>query len=89
MTPLEMAYAAAQAASVPGSLGVVLTIPKGKMPRGFPRGELLNEMVRDGVVERTYSFPPDRVLSFLVRNGLVRAVERDGNILRISAPEEA
>lgn len=77
MKPLEMAATAARALAEPGTLGVVLTVPKGGMPRGFPRGELLNEMERGGRVERTYSFDPDRVIAWLIRNGLVE-MERTG-----------
>ncbi len=77
MKPLEMAAAAARAMAEPGTLGVVLTVPKGGMPRGFPRGELLNEMQRDGRVERTYSFDPARVIAWLIRHGLVE-MERTG-----------
>ena len=79
MTPLQMAAAAAQAMASPGVFGVLLTIRKGGMPRGFPRGELLNEMDRGGVVERTYSFDPSRVIAWLLKNGLVemeRSVDR-------------
>lgn len=48
MKPLELAATAALAMAEPGTVGVVLTIPKGSHPRGFPRGELLNEMMRNG-----------------------------------------
>lgn len=77
MNPLELAATAARALAEPGALGVVLTIPKGGMPRGFPRGELLNEMQRGGKVERTYHFCPSKVISWLMRNGLVE-MERTG-----------
>ena len=77
MTPLEMAAAAAQAMATPGTLGVSLTVPRGGLPRNFPRGELLNEMLRNGRVERTYSFDPARVIAWLIRNGLVE-MERVG-----------
>lgn len=78
MSPLEMAAEAARAIAGPGTMGVVLTVPKGGMPRGFPRGELLNEVKRGGVVERTYSFDPSQVIAWLLRNGLVE-VERTGD----------
>lgn len=55
----------------PGTLGVTLTIQKGGMPKTFPRGELLNEMERNGRVERTYSFNPEKVLAWLIHNGLI------------------
>ena len=77
MTPLEMAATAARAMAEPGTLGVVMTLRKGGMPRGFPRGELLNEMVRGGTVERTYSFDPAKVIAWLLKNGLVE-MERTG-----------
>lgn len=75
MKPIEMAKLAVDAMIEPGTLGVTLVMPKGKMPRGFPRGELLNEMNRNGIVERTYSFNPEKVLAYLARNGLI-AMER-------------
>ena len=78
MKPLELAATAARALAEPGTVGVVLTVPKGGLPRGFPRGELLNEMERGGVVERTYHFDPHRVIAWLIRNGLV-VMERTGN----------
>ena len=78
MKPLELAAYAARALAGPGTIGLTLTVPKGGMPRGFPRGELLNEMQRGGVVERTYSFPPMKVIEWLVRNGLV-VMERTGD----------
>jgi len=80
MTPLQLAASAAQALAEPGTVGVLLTIPKGGMPKGFPRGELLNEMERDGRVERTYHFPPGKIIEWLVKNGLVE-VERTGDLL--------
>jgi len=71
MTPMDMAAAAAWAMAEPGTVGVVLTITNGEMPRGFPRGELLNEMERDGIVERTYRFTPEKLIAWLIHNGLV------------------
>jgi ABC-type uncharacterized transport system involved in gliding motility auxiliary subunit len=38
------------------------------MPTGFPRGELLNELERGGIVQRTYNFDPAKVLAFLDPN---------------------
>ena len=75
MTPLQMAHECTQAAAQ--GCGAVLVVPKGFMPRGFPRGELLNEQWRDGMIERTYRFDPERVLSWLLRHGLVE-IERTG-----------
>lgn len=87
MKPLELAATAARALAEPGTVGMLLTIPKGGMPRGFPRGELLNEMERGGRVERTYHFPPMKVIEWLVRNGLV-IVERSGtNTLTFREPK--
>lgn len=87
MKPLELAATAARAIAEPGTVGVVLTIPKGGMPRGFPRGELLNELERGGIVERTYHFDPHRVIAWLIRNGLV-TMERTGtNTLTFREPD--
>lgn len=76
MTPATLATACRDAMAQPGQCGVTLTIEKGRMPRGFPRGELLNELERLGVVERTYSFDPVRLLAWLVKNELLAADER-------------
>lgn len=83
MTPLEMATACIQALNEPGVTGVVLTVPKGKTPRGFPRGEVLNEVRRNGVVERTSSYNAERVLTWLATNGLV-ALETEGDQIKIT-----
>jgi len=64
MTEQEMKARCIEALSEPGVLGVTFTVV-GKMPKGFPRGELLNEMVRGGVVEKTYSFDPLKVLQWM------------------------
>ncbi len=90
MTPLQMAQAAAEALAAPGhTVGVTFTIPKGKTPRGFPRGELLNEMKRNGVVERTVSFDPHAVIAWLVRNELVTMERTDDRTLTFKAAEAA
>lgn len=83
MNALQMAECAANALAEPGTLGLVLTIKKGKMPPGFPRGELLNEMERNGAIERTYSFPPMKVLRWLVKNGLVEMAIKDETTVQI------
>lgn len=78
MTPLQMAHAAAEALADGGpTAGVVLDVPRGGLPRGFPRGELLNERQQGRSVRRTYSFDPQRVIAWLLVNGLVEA-ERTG-----------
>ena len=81
MRPVEIAEAAAKAMAEPGTLGVILTIKKGSMPRGFPRGETLNETERGGAVYRTYSIDPAKVLSWLVNNKLVEMQRDDGKCL--------
>jgi hypothetical protein len=83
MTPLQMAQEAVKALAQPSQCGVLLTIPHGKMLRGFPRGELLNEMERHGRVERTYSFEPIKIIEWLVSNELV-VMEVDGNKVKFS-----
>ena len=65
MTFDEMKCRCIEALIQPGCIGVTFTIPKGKMPKKFPRGELLNEMLRDGVIERTYSFDPVKILKWM------------------------
>jgi len=86
MTPLQMAAECVRAMAGPGTLGVTMTVPKGKMPPGFPRGELLNEAMRAGVVERTYSFKPEAVLGWLSKNGLVSVSKLGEGKYRIEEP---
>lgn len=71
MTPIELSREALNALLTPGKLGVVLVFSRGARPPGFPRGEFLNEMVRGGVLEKTYSFKPQKVLDWLLKNQLV------------------
>jgi hypothetical protein len=69
MTP-EQLYKDALAAKEQGSTcGMTLVFGKGRKPRGFPRGELLSETERGNC----YSFNPDKVISWLKKNGLVDA----------------
>ena len=67
MTP-EKLMADAKAAKESGSyVGMTLHLPRGfKRPKGFPRGELLSETERG----RVYSFDPDKIISWLLDNGL-------------------
>lgn len=76
-----MAKGAIEAMTTPGMLGVVMTVEKGKMPKTFPKGELLNEMKRQGVIQRTYSFPPKNVLDWLVKNRLLEVEESGGRLV--------
>jgi len=86
MTPLEMAANAARALAESGTVGVVMTIAEGGMPRGFPRGELLNEMERDGIVERTYHFNPEKVIAWLIRNGLIEMERTNDTTISFKVP---
>lgn len=63
-----------------------MTIPKGGMPKTFPRGELLNEMERNGQVERTYSFNPEKVLAWLIHNGLIEMERTNDTTLSFKVP---
>lgn len=81
MTPIELATQAVTALSGNGMISLV--IPEGKYPKRFPRGELLNAMERNGVVERVYLFDAKKVLRTLVRQGLVKT-KLCGNELIIS-----
>lgn len=83
MTPLSMAIECVRALREPGITGVVLTIPKGKTPKGFPRGEVLNEVERNGRIERTSSYSAERVLFWLAKNDLV-GVEVEGNQIKLT-----
>ena len=62
----------------PGVTGVLLTVTKGKTPKGFPRGEVLNEVRRHGVVERTSSYSAEKVLKWLVVHKLIDVTFKDG-----------
>lgn len=88
MKPLELAATAAKALVEPGIIGVILTIPKGGLPKGFPRGNLLNEMLRNGRVERTYSFDPGKVIEWLLRNNLVEVERTGGQTIVFREPVE-
>lgn len=68
MTP-EQLYKDAQAAKIQGSTcGMTLVFGKcAKKPKGFPRGELLSETE----CGRVYSFDPNKVIAWLVKNGLI------------------
>jgi len=70
MTP-EQLYKDAQEAKAQGSVcGMTLVFGRGtKKPKGFPRGELLSETERG----RVYSFDPDKVIAWLVKNELIDA----------------
>ena len=86
MKPLELAATAARAMASPGTIGVVLTVPKGGLPRTFPRGELLNEMRCDGRIERTYHFDPAKVIAWLIKNGLVEMEKTEDRVLSFREP---
>lgn len=65
MTPEELAAVAAQALS--GGTWMTLVRPRGaKMPKQFPRGELLCEN-HDG--SRVYSHDPAKVLAWMHASG--------------------
>ena len=68
MTPIGLLKEAHHVLATPGHLGVVLTIPRGMKPKGFPRGEFLSEVVRDGVVMRNYSFQPEKIIAYVYEN---------------------
>jgi hypothetical protein len=50
---------------------VVLTMPKGTKLPGFPRGELLNELERDGIIEQTIAYDPKKVAKWFRKVGFV------------------
>lgn len=90
MTPLQMAQAAADALANGGpTAGVVLDVQKGGLPRSFPRGELLNERQQGRFVRRTYSFDPQRVIAWLLVNGLVEVEKTSGHTMVFREPSEA
>jgi hypothetical protein len=68
VTP-EQLYKDALAAKEQGSVcGMTLVFGRGvKRPKGSPRGEFLSETHKG----RVYSFNPDKVISWLVKNDLV------------------
>lgn len=74
MTP-EQLYKDAVAAKAQGAfVGMSLVFPKGyKRPKGFPRGELLCETGRG----RVYSFDPDKIIGWLVKNDLIPIIKED------------
>ena len=78
MTPAQLATHAAQACADETSL--VLVIERGKYPRRFPRGELLNEHLENGKPFRTYRFNAETVLKWVMRSGTVVMKQVDGGI---------
>ena len=71
MTPEEMAASAIQALA--GGVNMTLVHERGKkMPRKFPRGELLCKNPNDG--SRCYSYDPKKILSWLGVMGFVNVV---------------
>jgi hypothetical protein len=83
-----MARAAAEALAQPARCGVILTAPRGVMPKTFPRGELLNERRRNGITERTYSFDPEKVIAWLVKHELVVMEKTGDTVLTFSEPKD-
>ncbi len=78
MTPAELAANAARAC-VEGT-ALVLVIERGKYPKRFPRGELLNEHLEHGKPFRTYRFNAETVLAWVMRSGTVVMKQVDGGI---------
>ena len=78
MTPAKLATMAAQAHVAKGAL--VLVIKKGQYPKGFPKGELLNEHLKNGKPFRTYRFNPEIVLKWALKTGAVMIGEVDGQL---------
>lgn len=76
MSPMEMLEESV--AALARGQGVIMTIPKGSTPRGFPRGEVLNEVERNGRIERTSRYEPEKVLGWMVKHGLVEMTRDDG-----------
>ncbi len=78
MTPAQLAAHAAKACADETSL--VLVIERGKYPRRFPRGEIVNEHLENGKPFRTYRFDAEAVLKWLLKNGAVTMKQVDGGI---------
>jgi hypothetical protein len=78
MTPAQLAAHAAKACAEGTSL--VLVIERGKYPRRFPRGEILNEHIENGKPFRTYRFNAETVFKWALRGGTVMIGEVDGKL---------
>lgn len=78
MTPAQLAANAAKAYENETSL--VLVIERGKYPKRFPRGEILNEHLENGKPFRTYRFNAQAVLAWVLRSGTVAIKQVDGGI---------
>ena len=78
MTPAQLATHAAKACADKTSL--VLVIERGKYPRRFPRGELLNEHLEKGKPFRTYRFDAEVVLKWALKSGAVMVGLGDGGL---------
>ena len=86
MTPLQMALECSRAMSE--SSCAMFVIPKGKTPKDFPRGEVMNETERNGVVECAVFFDPEAVLAWLIKQEFI-VMTRTGNTLQFSDPTGA
>ena len=78
MTPAQLAANAANA--YVNETALVLVIERGKYPRRFPRGEILNEHLENGKPFRTYRFKAETVLKWVMRSGTVVMKQVDGGI---------
>jgi hypothetical protein len=84
MNPMDLAEAASKALAEPDTRGMPIVVKKGRLPRGFPRGRLLNQRENG---DRLYLCDPRRVMDWLVRHGLVQ-VERPGDTRLMAAADE-
>ena len=78
MTPAQLATNAANA--YVNETALVLVIERGKYPRRFPRGEILNEHLENGKPFRTYRFDAEAVLAWVMRSGTVVMTQVDGGV---------
>ncbi len=89
MTPAQLAANAANAYA--NETALVLVIERGKYPRRFPRGEILNEHLENGRPFRTYRFDAEAVLKWLLKNKAVTMKQVDGGITfsDVERPDQA
>lgn len=84
MTPFSMAIAAATLLGEGGTHINLIPPKRGRLPKGFPRGEFLSETEHGKI----YAFDAMKVLLWLITTQVVSVSVEDGAIV-IKAPDES
>ena len=57
---------------------IALTVPKGKTPKRFIRGELVLQNIVDGVIVNVYRYDARKIIAWMKKNDLVKGDENAG-----------